>query len=167
MKARKLSALISALYLVSIPARSAEIESTWLDVLNGFWGDAGNWSTPQAPNNTLTDTYNVIVNDAPGGNFFAITTDLPVTIGSLSIGSNVQLLVTAVNPLSIEGDVSGNQGDLITESGATISTYAGLQGIRHAGWGGILFNQGGLVNAPVACSNMRISCQTHRATWPS
>ena len=103
------SVSISAAENIGAPVpEPATIDSTWVAVEYGQWGQASSWSPAMVPNNNPTNNFNVTIN----ADDVDVTLEQTRTINSLDCFGEVYLRGTAHPILFFEGGGLTNHGEL-------------------------------------------------------
>ena len=97
--------------------RAAVIDSDWVGGTSN-WNSAANWSPAGVPNNNVTDTYNVrIDNGSPTAS--VVSLDTTVTIDDLLIDADDELIIGNSRSLTVNGTATNDGTARLDSSGAT------------------------------------------------
>ena len=96
---------------ISLATASAQITSRWVNPVNGDWGDATKWSTPDFPNNgspSPGSRYHAVI-DAVGGPY-QVTLRNSVTVDRVTLDSPDSILHLLDGDLNlVERTGTGNE----------------------------------------------------------
>src|SRR6184192_2691912 len=83
-----------------IVAPAGAINSTWTGGA-GVWSTAAKWSPSGAPNNNVTNTFNVFIDGSKTGTISTVSMNIDPTIDNLTVDLNDSLTIVASHTLTL------------------------------------------------------------------
>jgi hypothetical protein len=156
-----LAPLFALLLLVAaLPARAASVTATWQGGA-GSWTEPANWSGTVVPRNTITDSYDAVI-DGANPVSSQVTLDAEATIGSLHIDAGDSLILTPTGALTLDGDRIENAGQIVLQGAGgfevqSLGTHSYPSQTTLLGGGSVRFDGGGITGSTLVNMDNRIA----------